>query len=165
MPGSHKDKDVFALRILRSTLVATALLFTLLSTSVQARLWVVCIGEDGHWSFETGVDGTCGAESDHAGEGHAEGRGISALADADHCGPCLDLSLDNPQTRSESVAGRGYASGEGTGRFFAGNLGVTPWPERGNAMASPGFPRSSSLCHPPVIALLSNPLLTRRLLI
>jgi hypothetical protein len=91
--------------------MAWALLILMLFQGVAASKtsqWILCVGEDGHFSVESGHEGHCGPGNEEAQElaDHiGSSLGDADSFDADHCGPCWDVAWDSlaPCLRGSSL--------------------------------------------------------------
>ena len=73
--------------------LACLLALCLLTNPVSAYGYVWCLGADGHAEMETAMAGDCAVACDVAFS--AKAPLVSVDADADGCGPCLDISTSH----------------------------------------------------------------------
>ena len=73
--------------------LACLLVLSVLTNPASAYGYVWCLGTNGHAVMETAVAGDCGV--DCGAPSSAEAPLFSVDADADGCGPCLDVSTSH----------------------------------------------------------------------
>jgi hypothetical protein len=82
--------------------LAVVLLLCVLVAPVTALDIVLCIGADGHVTFEKARNGRCGTAGLQPSAATRLHTAVT-LARADHCGPCVDIPMLTGDTRQQSL--------------------------------------------------------------